>query len=415
MNLLPTTVDHSSLDVFEKVSVLEQIQWSNEQQTFPTNSLNEASIDFQLETDRNIFIDLQEIYLLLKIRMKNGLQMMGADDEAAFVNNILHSLFSNCEVYFNNEQVYSSNGLYAHKALISTEFSGTKGVKESISYCHGYEYEPEPGDFQSAPIAGRFLDASSAIQTYYGKLAVDLFTCDKLLIPNTNVRIRLIRSRPNFYTLGKVEDNIHAEIVEASLFSRQVAVEEKCLRNIHQGLLREPARYNFSEVLGKTFIIPNGQNQYIQENIFNNAPIRRLALAMNTNTAFTGSRDSNPFHYQKFGLREIKLVRGNQVVVNIDTSDDIRAFVTTMKALKFDEDGPGVPFSDYHNHYVLVFDLTSTQESNVHMFYPDVVGAGLRLELYFSRNLINTVEVIVLGERLSTVFIDKNGAIAKNG
>ena len=98
MNLLPTTVDHSSLDVFEKVSVLEQIQWSNEQQTFPTNSLNEASIDFQLETDRNIFIDLQEIYLLLKIRMKNGLQMMGADDEAAFVNNILHSLFSNCEV-----------------------------------------------------------------------------------------------------------------------------------------------------------------------------------------------------------------------------------------------------------------------------------------------------------------------------
>ena len=49
------------------------------------------------------------------------------------------------------------------------------------------------------------------------------------------------------------------------------------------------------------------------------------------------------------------------------------------------------------------------------MFYPDVVGAGLRLELYFSRNLINTVEVIVLGERLSTVFIDKNGAIAKNG
>ena len=270
------------MDVFEKVSVLEQIQWSNEHQTLPTNSLNEASLDFQLETDRNIFIDLQEIYLLLKIRMKNGLQMMGADDEAAFVNNILHSLFSNCEVYFNNEQVYSSNGLYAQKALISTEFSVTKGVKESISYCHGYEYEPEPGDFQSAPIAGRFLDASSTIQTYYGKLAVDLFTCDKLLIPNTNVRIRLNRSRPNFYTLGKVEDNIHAEIVEASLFSRQVAVEEKCLRNIHQGLLREPARYNFSEVLGKTFIIPNGQNQYIQENIFNNAPIRRLALAMNT-------------------------------------------------------------------------------------------------------------------------------------
>ena len=75
MNLLPTTVDHSSLDVFEKVSVLEQIQWSNEQQTFPTNSLNEASIDFQLETDRNIFIDLQEIYLA-----QNSHEKWTADD-----------------------------------------------------------------------------------------------------------------------------------------------------------------------------------------------------------------------------------------------------------------------------------------------------------------------------------------------
>ena len=74
MSLLPATVDHSSLDLFEKVSLLEQIQWSNEQQTFPTNSLNEASIEFQLETDRNIFIDLQEIYIYLKIRMKNGLR-----------------------------------------------------------------------------------------------------------------------------------------------------------------------------------------------------------------------------------------------------------------------------------------------------------------------------------------------------
>ena len=415
MSLLPATVDHSSLDLFEKVSLLEQIQWSNEQQTFPTNSLNEASIEFQLETDRNIFIDLQEIYIYLKIRMKNGLREIGEDDEAAFVNNIMHSLFSNCEVYFNNEQVYTSNGLYAHKALISTEFSGTKGVKDSISYCHGYQYEPTPGDFDTEPIAKRFLNISGEILPYYGKLAVDLFTCEKLLLPNTSVRIRLVRSRPNFYVLGNPEDNIHAEIIEASLFTRQVAVDDKSMRKIQQNLLREPARYNFSEVLGKTFIIPNGQNQIIQENIFNNAPIRRLALAMNTNTAFTGSRDSNPFHYQKFGLREIKIVRGNQVVVHIDTSNNIRTYVTTMKALKFEEDGPGIPLDDYTNHYVLVFDLTSTQESNVQMFYPDVVGAGLRVELYFSEMLRNTVEVIVLGERLSTVFIDKNGSVVKNG
>ena len=38
------------------------------------------------------------------------------------VINILHSLFSNVEVYINNQQIYNSNGLYAHKSYISTTF-----------------------------------------------------------------------------------------------------------------------------------------------------------------------------------------------------------------------------------------------------------------------------------------------------
>ena len=75
------------------------------QRTFPTNSLNEASIEFLLETDRNVFLDLQEVYLSLKLQLKNGMRNLQPEDEACFVNNILHSLFSNCEVYFNNEQV----------------------------------------------------------------------------------------------------------------------------------------------------------------------------------------------------------------------------------------------------------------------------------------------------------------------
>ena len=36
-----------------------------------------------------------------------------------YVNNIMHSIFSNVEVYINNQQIYNSNGLYAHKSYIS--------------------------------------------------------------------------------------------------------------------------------------------------------------------------------------------------------------------------------------------------------------------------------------------------------
>ena len=46
---------------------------------------------------------------------------------ATHVNKILHSVFSNVEVYIYNQQFYDSNGLYAYKSYISNNF------KEAIS------------------------------------------------------------------------------------------------------------------------------------------------------------------------------------------------------------------------------------------------------------------------------------------
>ena len=56
-----------------------------------------------------------------------------------------------------------------------------------------------------------------------------------------------------------------------------------------------PVAFNYLEILAKTFIIPATQNQFIQENIFNNAPVRRIAIAVNTYSAFTRSYTENPF------------------------------------------------------------------------------------------------------------------------
>ena len=120
-----------------------------------------------------------------------------------------------------------------------------------------------------------------------------------------------------------------------SVSARQVLIEDRIFKDLHSSLQLRPARYNFSEVLGKTFVTPNGQIQCIHENIFNNAPIRRLAVAMNTNTAFTGSLKTDPFDYQKFNLRSVRIVRGSRVVVDTDTTDNVQSYITTMRALKY--------------------------------------------------------------------------------
>ena len=90
-------------------------------------------------------------------------------------------------------------------------------------------------------------------------------------------------------------------------------------------------------------IIPARQNQFIQENIFNKAPVRRIAIAMSTSSVFTGSYTENPFWYQQFDLRQIILLRGGQPIVDFDAADNFCIFVTTMEAMNFQEDIPSIP------------------------------------------------------------------------
>ena len=118
---------------------------------------------------------------------------------------------------------------------------------------------------------------------------------------------------------------------------------------------------------------------------------------MNTNSVFTGSFTKNPFWYQQFDLRQIRILRGGQPIVDFDTADNCRLYMTTMKAMNFQDDTPSIAIDDFDEHYLLVSDLTSTADATEKCHYPDLLGEPLRLELNFTQPLENVTEVIVLG------------------
>ena len=175
-----------------------------------------------------------------------------------------------------------------------------------------------------------------------------------------------------------------------------------------------PVESNYMETLAKTYIIPARQKHFIQENIFNKVPIRRIAIAMSSNSAFTCSFAENPFRHQQFNLRDIRILRGGQSIVHHDTTDNCHLYVTTMKAMNFQDDIPSIPVDNFKDHYLLVFDLTSMQDATEHCHYPELFGEPLRLELYLSSPPENVTEVIVLGERMSSVAVDNFGVVGKN-
>ena len=85
-----------------------------------------------------------------------------------------------------------------------------------------------------------------------------------------------------------------------------------------------------------------------------------------------------------------------------------------MNPMNFQDDIPSIPHDDSKDHYVLVFDMTSRQDATENCHYPELVGEPLRLELSFTNPLENVTELIVLGERMSSVAVDKFGVVGKN-
>ena len=198
------------------------------------------------------------------------------------VNNILHSIISDAELYINNQQIYDSNGLYAHRSLISNNFKSKLSDYKGVLHCEGYDYEEDPENLLEGPFFNRRMKLYSRPSGFmlYGKLRIDFLTTSELLYPNKKVRIRLFRARPNFYMIGE-NPNVSFGFVDCSLYTRRLMLKDDYHKKRMSQLAYAPVEYNYIKMLAKTFIIPARPNQFIQEKTFNNAPIRRTAIAMN--------------------------------------------------------------------------------------------------------------------------------------
>ena len=162
-----------------KVPFVDDVLSSHEQEIYPTTSIAENCMEFEFQTDRNYYVDLRQSFLALKLKFVKGRgydtfeskenKTEHKDDSVVFtetgddkkeeevarvtyVNNVMHSVFSNVEVYINNQQIYNSNGLYAHKSYISNNFKAAISEYKGVLHCEGYDYEQDPED-----IANPFL------------------------------------------------------------------------------------------------------------------------------------------------------------------------------------------------------------------------------------------------------------------
>ena len=160
-----------------KVPISDNVLSSHEREIYPTTWLDENCVEFEFQTDRNFYVDLRQSFLALKLELVKGrgydtyeskerkreqkdesvvFSESGDGEEeqeevarVTYVNNKMHSIFSNVEVYINNQQNHNSNGLYAHKSYVSNNFKAAISENKGVLPCEGYDYEHHPEDIRN--------------------------------------------------------------------------------------------------------------------------------------------------------------------------------------------------------------------------------------------------------------------------
>ena len=86
----------------------------------------------------------------------------------------------------------------------------------------------------------------------------------------------------------------------------------------------------------------------------------------------------------------------------METVNLARIYHNSLNALGFKNGGNGIPLANFADHFMLTFDLTSSQEASKSLtIFPELTGAPLTLKLFFAKPLDKAVEIYLIGERFS--------------
>ena len=313
----------------------------------------------------------------------------------------------------NTQQSVVLNGLRA-SALLFQQLKGSHLVIQRSFALRGYDFEEVPDEIMVATLCEPFFTSTIELLSepdgfmLFGKLGVDFFSFPEMLYPIKEENLRLIRAQLFFSWVVATPTLVFPFLIVrfalVVLFSRMITIRKQKWTCFHMIPWSAVSWRLFQSRLSS---LPN-KTSSVKKTFTTKFKIVKLPLQW-TDSALTGLHTENPFRYQQFDLRHIKIFRRAQLIVEFDAADNFRLYVTTVKAINFQDDIPSFLMNNFANHYALVFDSTSIEDCR----YPELVERPLRLELNFNFPLKHVTEFIVSGERTSSVNVDKFGVDGK--
>ena len=417
------------------------------------------------------YIDLSKTILTVtgNIMKKDGTTKLAGGDQSnmAPVNNFLHSLFRQVDVYLNGKQVTPAMGTYAYRSYIETLLNYDVSAKESQFSSALYykdtatkmeetgtlEWSSQIVNYRTA--AATLNDTTNASVKVYapptgnqgfakrqkfiqngiqfvlsGPIFSDIFMTDRLLLNMLDLKVVLNRSTDSFSLMEignkpAIEPRIH--LTDVVLKVRKVKVDQSVSDGVERMLKQTPALYPIRRVECKILTIPQNLPNTRQDNIFSGIIPKSFVFGLVQVDAATGIYEKNPYNFQHFGVSNINLTANGQEIpfkqLTLKYPDDKMGKIDPAKdtELDFDEayntlfSGTGKIYSnaglditreDYPGGYALyAFDLTPDMCKGT-AYFNTVQRGSLTLALTFRESLDHAIAIVCYGDFENVIRID---------
>ena len=460
--------DKSEVDLFRVPPTqqsLERGRWIDYAPLSSVENPNSAITFLIAGTDE--YIDLSKTILTVtgKITKKDGTSKLGGNDQSnvAPVNNFLHSLFRQVDVYLNGKQVTPAMGTYAYRSYIETLLNYDVSAKQS-QFPSALYYKDTAGhmDKVGALESSRTLNYKTASvsstdgsETLYvaesgnvgfakrhqfikggnrfvlsGPIFADIFMTDRLLLNMMDLKVVLNRSSDAFSLMEIGNDPAiepKVQLTDVVLKVRKVKVDQSVSDGVERMLKQTPALYPIRRVECKILTIPANLPNVRQDNIFSGIIPNSFVVGLVHVDASTGEYGKNPYNFQHFGVTSVSLTANGQEIpfklltLKYPKADDGKIDPANDTELDFDEayntlfSGTGKIYSnaglditreDYPGGYALyAFDLTPDMCKSAD-YFNTVQRGSLTLALTFGTSHDHAIGMVCYGDFENVIRID---------
>ena len=464
--------DKSEVDLFSVPPTQQSLERGRWIDYAPISSVQnpDSAITFLIAgTDE--YVDLSKTILTVtgNIMKKDGTTKLtgGSQSNVAPVNNFLHSLFRQVDVYLNGKQVTPAMGTYPYRSYIETllnydvsakqsQFSSALYYKDTATKMEEsgtLEWSSQTVNYRSAGNSWD-LARNASVKVYApptgnagfakrhkfitngnqfvlsGPIFSDIFMTDRLLLNMMDLKVVLNRSTDSFslMEIGNDSDPIEPKVhlTDVVLKIRKVKVDQSVSDGVEHMLKQTPALYPIRRVECKILTIPEQLPNIRQDNIFSGIIPKSFVFGLVHVDAYNGTYGTNPYNFQHFGVTNVSLTANGQEIpfkqltLKYPKDEAGKIDPATDDELDFDEayntlfSGTGKIYSnaglditreDYPGGYALyAFDLTPDM-CNSTEYFNTVQGGSLTLALTLKK-ATHAIGMVCYGDFENVIRID---------